>query len=74
MSSFTDRQADAAATLYAIQWVAADLRRDFAHPAGRSALLADFEQYARDFEIIADIAARLREMSDRSVTNLRGVA
>lgn len=65
MSSYTDRQADAAATLYALQWVATDLRRDFSNPAGRAALVADLDNYLRDFEIIIDIAARLQEIRDR---------
>ncbi len=65
MSSYTDRQADAAATLYALHWVASDLRGDFNHPTSQAALVADFDNYLRDFEIIADIAAKLQAIRDK---------
>jgi len=64
MSAYTDAQCDAAATLYALHWVASDMRRDWATPGGRAALVADFAQYERDFEIILDIVARISEIRD----------
>jgi len=75
MSAFTDSQADADATLYAIQWVASDLRRDFSSFAGKDALVKGFPEYERDFEIIIDIANRLREIRDmQSRVDLRAIA